>query len=37
GLVVSNLIIARIENGRVILWNRSGNTNVNVDVFGWFG
>jgi hypothetical protein len=37
GLVVSNLIIARIENGRVILWNRSGNTGVNVDIFGWFG
>lgn len=37
GLVVSNLIIARVVQGRVVLWNRSGNTNVNFDVLGWFG
>jgi hypothetical protein len=37
GLVVSNLIIARVVDGRVVLWNRSGNTNVNFDVLGWFG
>jgi hypothetical protein len=37
GLVVSNLIIARIKDGRVVLWNRSGNTYVNFDVLGWFG
>jgi hypothetical protein len=35
--VVSNLIIARIKDGRVVLWNRSGNTYVNFDVLGWFG
>lgn len=37
GRTVSNLVIARILNGRVILWNKAGNTKVNIDVFGWFG
>jgi hypothetical protein len=37
GRTVSNTAIAKIAGGRIIIYNKAGNTNVAIDVFGWFG
>ena len=37
GATVANLVVVRVQNGKVSLYNNLGSTQVVADVQGWFG
>jgi len=37
GETVANLVVVRVQNGRVAIYNNAGATHVIADVQGWFG
>jgi hypothetical protein len=36
GQTIPNLVVVRVQNGKVSLYNNAGSTNVVADVQGWF-